>query len=275
MTFVGTDPGYRDAELLFKLQQRSEETWTAPSQIQIGPGFKAKDLPLRSRKPVSYGLTYYFPVQLTDDKLPRIEGDLTLNSYAGGFLPTRKFSESFKVSLERNQVGKTVELKGDRGSTVKLRLMSVCDFNIYETIDIAAIRKSLRADLETSGARVFDERSGDRALYSRPTNAIWIGAKAPEECMLMAIRTFSVKYAIPLKGVFAMGEGHHGKWFFNPYGVTLGYSAEVESRPEITRAMIVDLAKPGAKARLISNEIPSTAPAAPPAQQAGAVPSKS
>jgi hypothetical protein len=250
VTFSASDPGYKDADYTFKPQLRADEAWSEPRPILMGPSFKAKDLPLKKRQQISYGLTYYFPAQVSDPKQGRIEGEIALNSYASGILPTRKYTESFKVSLDRLALGRSIDAKGDRGSVLRLRLMSVCDFNIYETMDLASIRKSLRTDLEALGGRVFDER-GDRSLFSRPTNAVWIGAKAPEECVQMAMRTFSLKYGIPLKGVFAMGEGHQHKWFFNPYGVTLGYSREIESKPELSRAYITELTRPGAKARAL------------------------
>jgi len=228
-----------------------DNSWVDPEPVIMGPGFKAKDLPVKSHQQTSYGLTYYFPVQVNDPRQARIEGELTLVSYAAGpsFLSPRKYSESFKVSLDRQALGRSIDAKGDHGTLIRLRLMSVCDFNIYETVDLTAIRKSLRSDLEQLGGRVFDEK-GDRSLFSRPTNAVWIGSKAPEECVQMAMRTFAIKYAIPLKGVFAMTEGHHEKWFFNPYGVTLGYSREMEGKPELPRAYITELMRPGAKGRV-------------------------
>jgi hypothetical protein len=250
VTFGGTDPSYRDADYTFKPQLKSGEAWSAPEPLLLGPTFKAKDLPLRSHQSVSYGLTYYFPVQVADAGQPRIEGELTLNSYASGFFPSRKLGESFKVSIDRQQLGRVIDAHGDRGSIVRLRLMSFCDFNIYETMDLTAIRKPLKADLESLGGRVFDEH-GDHSLYSRPTNAIWVGAKAPEECMLMAIKTFSVKYAIPLKGVYALSDSHHSKWFFNPYGVTLGYSHEIDAKPELSRASLTQLMQPGGRAHAL------------------------
>src|SRR4051812_21722811 len=76
VTFGGTDAGYSAAEYLFKARQKSDEAWAAPQPILIGPGYKAKDLPLRSRKPVSYGLSYFFPVQMSDAQQLRIEGEL-------------------------------------------------------------------------------------------------------------------------------------------------------------------------------------------------------
>jgi hypothetical protein len=250
VTFGATDPGYRDADFTFRPNIRADQPWTDPEPILMGPGFKAKDLPLKSHQSQSYGLTYYFPIQAPDPHQERIEGELMLISYASGILPTRKYSEAFKISLDRMALGRSIDAKGDRGTVIRVRLMSMCDFNIYETVDLTGIRKSLRSDLESEGGRVFDER-GDRSLFSRPTNAVWIGSKAPDECVQVAIKTFSLKYSIPLKGVFAMGEGHHTKWFFNPYGVTLGYSREIESKPELSRAYITELTRPGAKSRAV------------------------
>ena len=48
-----------------------------------------------------------------------------------------------------------------------------------------------------------------------------------------------------------MSEGPRTKWFFNPYGVTLGYSKEIEAKPELSQSYITELTRPGAKSRAI------------------------
>jgi hypothetical protein len=145
----------------------------------------AAAIPLIGEQNLDLGATFYFPLPGVES-LPA-QGTVRLKSATGSGFFQQFFSSDETFPLPSSQaIGQPLQITGNRGSTIRVRVVLSADIKLFSKSDLSAKREPLEADLLNQGflAQWSDSPQG----FVRETNALWTGPAVPFDVVQRLIR---------------------------------------------------------------------------------------
>lgn len=212
-----------------------------PLRATRSAGANAGRIPVVSGQWISFGNDYHFIV----DKQRLGPAAVRFTSRTGYF---SSYEESFPLEGAL-QPGRAAELRGERGSSLRVVLATEYEVILYDKSDIGGVRERLKAALLEKGM-LSRERPAPLGSGSR-TNALYAGRLVPHTAVQAAVEAAAAQ-GIPLKTVQCGLNLKSG----NQNEIQIGGSRACDDAPPIPAADLKRLAGARSEAEFLAVQRP-------------------